>query len=112
MGSVQNFFTSRDNNLDPATYVGQLDRLWYNPTTNSIFVSDGNTAGGVPVALATGANITANIVTLKTLTATSGNITVTGNLVISGNISPASNVKIVVSRPDPALTLPTMAHSP
>lgn len=94
MGSVQNFFTSRDNNTDPATYVGQLDRLWYNPVTNSIFVSDGNTAGGVPVALATGANITANIVTLKTLTATSGNITVTGNLVISGNISPASNVKI------------------
>lgn len=94
MGSVQNFFTSRDNNTDPATYVGQLDRLWYNPTTNSIFVSDGSTPGGQPVALATGANITANIVTLNTVTSTSGNITVTGNLVISGNISPASNVKI------------------
>ena len=94
MGSVQNFFTSRDNNTDPATYVGQLDRLWYNPTTNSIFVSNGSTPGGVPVALATNANIVANIITVNTVTSTSGNIAVTGNLVISGNISPASNVKV------------------
>lgn len=94
MGSVQNFFTSRDNNTDVNTYVGQLDRLWYNPVTNSIFVSDGNTAGGIPVSLATGANIVANIVTLNTVTSNSGNITVTGNLNISGNISPASNTKI------------------
>ena len=94
MGSVQNFFTSRDNNTDPATYVGQLDRLWYNPTTNSIFVSNGSTPGGVPVALATNANIVANIITVNTVTSSSGNIAVTGNLVITGNISPASNVKV------------------
>jgi hypothetical protein len=94
MGSVQNFFTSRDNNTDPATYVGQLDRLWYNPVTNSIFVSDGVTPGGAPVALATNANIVANIVTVNTVTSTTGNITVTGNLIISGDISPATETKI------------------
>lgn len=87
MGSVQNFYTSRDNNTDPDTYVGQLDRLWYNPDLNSIYVSDGNTAGGIPVALATGANITANIITVNTITSASGNVDVTGNLVVSGSIS-------------------------
>jgi hypothetical protein len=92
--SIQNFYTSRDNKTDGNTYVGQLDRLWYNPNTNSIFVSDGVTAGGNPVALATGANITANNITVNTITSTSGTVTVTGNLTITGNISPASNVKI------------------
>ena len=105
MGSVQNFFTSRDNNTDPATYVGQLDRLWYNPVTNSMFVSDGSTPGGQPVALATGANITANIVTLNTITSSSGNIAVTGNLVITGNISPATDVKIGGVRAGPGANI-------
>lgn len=94
MPSIQNFYTSRDNKTDGNTYVGQLDRLWYNPNTNSIFVSDGVTAGGNPVALATGANITANNITVNTITSTSGTVTVTGNLTITGNISPASNVRI------------------
>ncbi len=94
MSSIQNFYTSRDNKTDGNTYVGQLDRLWYNPNTNSIFVSDGVTPGGNPVALATNANITANNITVNTVTSSTGTITVTGNLDITGNISPASNVKI------------------
>lgn len=94
MSFIQNFFTSRDNNTDGNTYVGQEGRLWYNPDTNSIYVNTANIVGGTPVALATGANITANIITVNTITSTSGNITVTGNFVISGNISPASNVKV------------------
>ena len=107
MGSVQNFFTSRDNNTDPATYVGQLDRLWYNPTTNSIFVSNGVTPGGQPVALATNANILANNLTITQITSTSGNITVTGNLVITGNISPATDVKIGGVRAGPGANIGT-----
>jgi hypothetical protein len=103
VGSVQNFYTSRDNNTDPATYVGQLDRLWYNPVTNSIFVSDGTTPGGQPVALATGANILANNLTVNTITSTSGNINITGNLVISGNISPAAAGKIGGITPGPGV---------
>jgi hypothetical protein len=47
--AIQDFFTSRDNNTDASTYVGQLGRLWYNPDTNSLYVSDGATPGGNPV---------------------------------------------------------------
>lgn len=49
MSFIQQFFTSRDNNADGATFVGQQDRLWWNPDTNSIYVSDGVTPGGILV---------------------------------------------------------------
>lgn len=49
MSFIQNFFTSRDNNSNSATYVGQQDRLWWDPVTNRIYVSDGVTPGGIPV---------------------------------------------------------------
>lgn len=105
MSSIQNFYTSRDNKTDGNTYVGQLDRLWYNPNTNSIFVSDGTTPGGRPVALATGANITANVVTLNTITSTSGTVNVVGNLAITGNISPAAVNKIGGIAPGPGVVI-------
>lgn len=105
MGSVQNFFTSRDNNTDPATYVGQLDRLWYNPDTNQIFVSDGSTPGGRPVDLGANANALINTLTVSNVTSTTGNITVTGNLVISGNISPATDTKIGGVRAGPGANI-------
>ena len=47
MTYLQNLFTSRDNNSDGATYVGQTGRIWWNPDTNAFYYSDGNTAGGV-----------------------------------------------------------------
>ena len=47
--AIQKFFTSRDNNANATTYVGQEQRLWYDPVTNAIYVSDGNTAGGIAV---------------------------------------------------------------
>ena len=92
--AIQNLFTSRDNNLDGNTYVGQFGRLWYNPDTNSLYASDGVTVGGVPVDLATNANILANNLTVNSITSTSGTVAVTGNLTITGNISPATEVKI------------------
>jgi len=120
MGSVQNFFTSRDNNVDPATYVGQLDRLWYNPDTNQIFISDGVTPGGRPLDIPSNAtinnltvsNITGpagtvqligNITISQLLQAASGNIT--GNLVIGGNISPATETKIGGVRAGPGANI-------
>lgn len=87
MSFIQNFFTSRDNNANTEIYVGQTDRLWYNPDTNTIRVSDGSTPGGLPVDLDIDSNLTIN-----TFTANSGNII--GNLVIGGNISPATTTKI------------------
>lgn len=46
---IINFFTSRNNNADPSTNVGQESRLWWNPVTNSLYVSDGVTPGGIAV---------------------------------------------------------------
>lgn len=105
MSFIQNFYTSRDNNANAATYVGQQDRLWYNPITQTLYVSDGTTPGGIPVNLATGANITANNLTVNTVTSTGGTVTVTGNLVITGNISPATDVKIGGVRAGPGANI-------
>jgi len=49
MSFIQNFFTSRDNNANAASYVGQEGRLWWDPVTNKIYYSDGSTPGGIPV---------------------------------------------------------------
>jgi hypothetical protein len=103
--AIQNFFTSRDNNLDGNTYVGSFGRLWYNPDTNSLYASDGVTVGGIPVDLATNANILANNITVNTVTSTSGNVAITGNLVISGNISPATETKIGGVRAGPGANI-------
>lgn len=53
--AIQNFFTSRDNNVDADTYVGQDGRIWYRIDTNNIWISDGSTPGGIPL------NVTGNI---------------------------------------------------
>lgn len=50
--AIQRLYTSRDNNANASSYVGQQQRLWYNPITNAFYVSDGNTAGGIPVGSA------------------------------------------------------------
>lgn len=47
MSFIQNLFTSRDNNAVGNSYVGQQDRIWWNPDTNAFYYSDGNTAGGI-----------------------------------------------------------------
>jgi hypothetical protein len=98
MSFIQNFYTSRDNNTDGNTYVGQEGRLWYNPLTNSIYVNTANVAGGTPVDLATGANAV-----FDTITANSG--TISGDLVVVGNISPATEVKIGGVRAGPGANI-------
>lgn len=49
--AIQEFFTSRNNGITSGnTYVGQDGRLWYDPGTNTIRVSDGSTPGGTIVS--------------------------------------------------------------
>jgi len=50
MSYTQDFFTSRNNKADGQTQIGQRDRLWYDPVTNTIRVSDGVTPGGIIVS--------------------------------------------------------------
>lgn len=47
--AIQKLFTSRVNNADANTYVGEEQRLWYDPISNMFYVSDGVTPGGIPV---------------------------------------------------------------
>jgi hypothetical protein len=98
MSFIQNLFTSRDNNANAATYVGQQDRIWWNPVTNAFYSSNGNTPGGIPVSLPATANLTIN-----SLTANIGNIV--GDLTVGGNISPASNIKIGGVRAGPGANI-------
>lgn len=44
---TQDFFTDRRNYGDGNTRVGQMDRLWYDPNTNTIRVGDGNPGGRI-----------------------------------------------------------------
>ena len=56
MSYIQQFFTSRDNNANAETFVGQEGRLWWDPATNQIYSSDGNTPGGIPLSGGGGGN--------------------------------------------------------
>lgn len=51
---TQDFFTSRRNQSDGDSRIGELDRLWYDPKTNTIRISDGSTPGGIVVGGAAG----------------------------------------------------------
>ena len=90
--TIQNFFTSRDNNANSASYVGQTDRLWWDPTTNAIYRSDGNTAGGIPINLGSGLTTSFNVINANTINSNFGNIN--GELIVAGNISPATVARI------------------
>jgi hypothetical protein len=85
---IQNLFTSRDNNSNSATYVGQQDRLWWDPVTNRFYYSDGVTPGGFPV------NGGGNTVTNKLVNGTyelvldaAGNVTAPGAISAVGNVT-------------------------
>ena len=56
MSFIKNLFTSRDNNANGNSYVGQEDRIWWNPDTNAFYYSDGNTAGGILITGGTSGN--------------------------------------------------------
>ena len=84
MSFIQNLVTSRDNNANSAIYVGQQDRLWWDPVTNKFYYSDGNTVGGFPVG-GGGSNITIQNQG-STLTTAVNTINFTGNGVVSSNV--------------------------
>ena len=92
--AIQRLFTSRDNFANAAAYVGQEQRLWYNPITNALYVSDGVTPGGVAVSSAV-PTATVPIIS-RTGTANAVSITSTTPVVITGmTASPAAGTYLV-----------------
>ena len=57
--AIQKLYTSRNNYANAETFVGEVQRLWYNPDTNCFYVSDGVTPGGIPLNCC--GNVNANI---------------------------------------------------
>ena len=89
MSFIQNLFTSRDNSANAETYVGQQDRIWWDPTTNSFYYSDGTTPGGIPVG-AGGNPFNQTLNTYDSVTFANINISDTANVTnlnVSGNVS-------------------------
>ena len=93
MSFIQNLVTSRDNNANSAIYVGQQDRLWWDPVTNQFYYSDGNTVGGFPVGGGGGSNITIQNQG-STLTTAVNTINFTGNGVVSSNVGNVVTVSV------------------
>ena len=102
MSFIQNLFTSRDNNANSATYVGQQDRLWWDPVTNQFYYSNGNTPGGFPVGGGSGGgNSIVNGSTSVAIPVGNGNVAITingvantvvfstDNTAFAGNLIPA-----------------------
>ena len=94
MSFIQNLFTSRDNNITGNTYVGQVGRLWYNPDTNALYVSDGSTVGGIPVGFnATGNGIPIGPISSVQYNAGNGSFGGTANFTYNGTtVSVTGNI--------------------
>ena len=103
MSFIQNLFTSRDNNANSQTYVGQQDRLWWDPVTNQFYYSDGNTAGGFAVGGGSGGGSSiVNGTSSVSIPTANGNVIITingiantvafsmGNTTFTGNLLPTT----------------------
>jgi hypothetical protein len=87
MSFIQNLFTSRDNNAQGNTFVGQQDRIWWNPDTNAFYYSDGNTAGGIPIGFSgSGNGLPGGPTNSVQINNGAGNFTGSTNLTFSGNV--------------------------
>jgi hypothetical protein len=95
MSFIQQFFTSRDNNANAETFVGQEGRLWWDPLTNQIYSSDGNTPGGIPLAGGGGGNGTPGGINGQVQFNQAGSFGGTANLTINSATGALSAVSFV-----------------
>jgi hypothetical protein len=99
MSFIQNLFTSRDNNANGATYVGQQERIWWNPDTNAFYYSDGNTAGGILVTGGQSGNGTVGGTNTQVQFNNAGNFAGDPNFTFNGSTSTLSITNIVTTNP-------------
>jgi len=50
--AIQKLFSSRANGTNGATFVGERGHIFYDETVGQLRLSDGTTAGGVPIVVA------------------------------------------------------------
>lgn len=92
---TQDFFTSRRNFGDGSVRVGEIDRLWYDPVTNTIRIGDGNPGGKI---VSGGGGGSANIEVFNgnvLLTPEVSSLNFTGNGLVAN--ASGSNVTITVA---------------
>ena len=76
------------NQTTGETYIGQDGRLWYDPVTNTLRASDGNTAGGTVVGSGSSSYGNSNVAAyLPTYSGNIGGNIVVGNLTVDGTIT-------------------------
>lgn len=96
---TQDFFTSRRNIGDGNVRIGERDRLWYDPITNTIRIGDG-TPGGKIVSGGGGGGGTANIAIYNgnvLLTPTVSSLNFTGNGLVTSTSGNDVTVSVATS---------------
>jgi hypothetical protein len=99
MSFIQNLFTSRDNNAEGNTFVGQQDRIWWNPDTNAFYYSDGNTAGGILITGGSSGNGTVGGLNTQVQFNNSGNFGGDPNFTFNSSTSTLTVTNIVTTGP-------------
>ena len=99
MSFIQNFFTSRDNSANAATYVGQQDRIWWNPDTNAFYYSDGSTPGGILITGGSSGNGTVGGTNTQVQFNNAGNFDGDPNFTFNGSTSTLTITNIVTTNP-------------
>lgn len=95
---TQDFFTSRRNFADGDSRVGETDRLWYDPKTNTIRVGDGNPGG--KIVSGGGGTGAANVAVYGQgvlLTPTVTSLDFTGNGIVANASGNAVTVTVAIS---------------
>ena len=62
MASVYRVFVEKLGGADAATFVGNAGELFWDPTTQSLKISDGTTAGGQPLSSSLQGTMTGSII--------------------------------------------------
>ena len=57
MVHTMKFWSTRTNDADADTFIGDTDRLFFNPNDLTIRLSDGSTPGGIPIAGMAGSTV-------------------------------------------------------
>ena len=99
MSFIQNLFTSRDNNANAQTYIGQQARIWWDPVTNAFYYSDGSTPGGILITGGASGNGTVGGANTTVQFNNAGNFAGDPNFTFNSSTSTLTITNIVTTNP-------------